>query len=445
MPLHLRGLQNASEAEKAMPGGGLQTMFQVEGFVQESGSNGNLVKKKTTKKVAQKMAQPKGHSQKEKPSNTVTNHPTPPMPTSRDNIQDVIMQELEEDDEESPFVALPLPPSSLHALEGPGDSPSPFSTPTHTTPANAVSYQFVHFDLPRTSSSTDGSFPSVPGSLTSDDSSQYADDVWSFYIEEGDHHVCKLCCRGDKCKNGKDKVYDITSSRITCSSGYPHVTKWGIIQSTAKFKEGPLSVDFTVPNYSHEAFVNAIVKWIIADDQLQWIFLMLWEDLCDSDIPHCTYIQKCVIETWEWYIAMLKSKMDMKVVGTNADGLTMIHLCSDLIGYCKVPGHHDGNHLAVAFLYITDHVGITSKLPNHQLKLGWITMDNTTNNGTFMTSLQHDLQHWGYVFVAVGQRIWCSCLCFAHIINLACKDVISAVTALNAVLFSDSQTICKGK
>ncbi len=34
MPLHLRGSQNASEAEKAMPGGELQTMFQVEGFVQ---------------------------------------------------------------------------------------------------------------------------------------------------------------------------------------------------------------------------------------------------------------------------------------------------------------------------------------------------------------------------------------------------------------------------
>ncbi len=34
MPPHLRGSRNASEAEKAMPGGGLQTTFQVEGFVQ---------------------------------------------------------------------------------------------------------------------------------------------------------------------------------------------------------------------------------------------------------------------------------------------------------------------------------------------------------------------------------------------------------------------------
>ncbi len=40
---------------------------------------------------------------------------------------------------------------------------------------------------------------------------------------------------------------------------------------------------------------------------------MLREDLCDSDIPHRTYIQKCVIETWEWYIATLKSEMDVSL------------------------------------------------------------------------------------------------------------------------------------
>ena len=38
-------------------------------------------------------------------------------------------------------------------------------------------------------------------------------------------------------------------------------------------------------------------------------------------------------------------------------------------------------------------------------QLGWITMDNAANNGTFMTSLQRDLQRWGYVFVATEQRI----------------------------------------
>ena len=40
---------------------------------------------------------------------------------------------------------------------------------------------------------------------------------------------------------------------------------------------------------------------------------MLQEDLTDADIPHCIYIQKCVIETWEKYIAMLKSEMEVSL------------------------------------------------------------------------------------------------------------------------------------
>lgn len=119
------------------------------------------------------------------------------------------MQELDENDEEHPFIASPLLPLSPHTLEGPEDAP-PVSTPTHTIPTNVMSYQFVHFDPPRTSS--DGSFPSVPGLPTSDiqslpssnasgsespssvtDNSRNADDVWSFYIEEGESCICKLC------------------------------------------------------------------------------------------------------------------------------------------------------------------------------------------------------------------------------------------------------------
>ena len=40
----------------------------------------------------------------------------------------------------------------------------------------------------------------------------------------------------------------------------------------------------------------------------------------------------------------------------------MLKLRSDLIGFQHVPGCHDGKHLATAFIYITDHVGITHKV-----------------------------------------------------------------------------------
>lgn len=40
----------------------------------------------------------------------------------------------------------------------------------------------------------------------------------------------------------------------------------------------------------------------------------------------------------------------------------ILKLRSDLIGFQQVPGHHDGKHLAVAFIYITDRIGITHKV-----------------------------------------------------------------------------------
>ncbi|KAK0186795.1 hypothetical protein F5146DRAFT_1004859 [Armillaria mellea] len=252
------------------------------------------------------------------------------------------------------------------------------------------------------------SIPSSDSSASSDsslsstkDSSWNANDVWSFYIEEGDSHVCKLCCGGDKHKkNSKDKIYSIKTGTTVKGAGIKAAERFQHENST-KFKEGPLSTDsFTVPNYSYEAFVDAIVEWIITDDQSSLGHVSIIMDL-STDLNLVNFM--AVMAHW------------MEAVGTNVDSLTMIHLHSDLIGYHRVSGHHDGKHLAVAFLWVTDHVRITSKLPNHQLKLGWITMGNTANNGTFMTSFQ----------------------CFAHIVNLACKEVISVVMALDAVLFSE--------
>ncbi|PBK62038.1 hypothetical protein ARMSODRAFT_1025167 [Armillaria solidipes] len=279
MPPCLRGSRNTTEAEKTLPGGlgALQTTFQVEGFVQaESGSDANQAKKKTAKKATQKekAGQPKGCLKKGKALNAAADQPIPPINTSEDDTQEmppqmrsrrtatpsientgieehdsshrhgyphhqqdpvplrstrVAIQELDENNEEHPFAASPLPPLSPHTLEGPEDAP-PVSTPTRTIPTNVMSYQFVHFDPSRASS--DESFPSVPGSPTSDiqslpssdssgsespssvtDSSRNADDVWSFYIKEGESHVCKLCCAGNKRKkNSKDKMYSIKTS-----------------------------------------------------------------------------------------------------------------------------------------------------------------------------------------------------------------------------------------
>ena len=40
----------------------------------------------------------------------------------------------------------------------------------------------------------------------------------------------------------------------------------------------------------------------------------------------------------------------------------ILKLRSDLIGFQRVPGRHDGRHLATAFIYITDRIGITDRV-----------------------------------------------------------------------------------
>jgi hypothetical protein len=39
-----------------------------------------------------------------------------------------------------------------------------------------------------------------------------------------------------------------------------------------------------------------------------------------------------------------------------------LRLWADLIGFHKLPGQHTGEHLAHCFLFITDHIKITSKV-----------------------------------------------------------------------------------
>lgn len=39
-----------------------------------------------------------------------------------------------------------------------------------------------------------------------------------------------------------------------------------------------------------------------------------------------------------------------------------LKLCVDLIGFNRVPGHHNGEHLAHAFLHVLDRVRVSAKV-----------------------------------------------------------------------------------
>ncbi|KAJ7708536.1 hypothetical protein B0H14DRAFT_2415342, partial [Mycena olivaceomarginata] len=73
--------------------------------------------------------------------------------------------------------------------------------------------------------------------------------------------------------------------------------------------------------FSQEAFIDAIVEFIVGDDQsinvveneqLRAIFLMLRAELKNSDIPHRTKIRKRVIEIWDEHLNTLQEEMAVR-------------------------------------------------------------------------------------------------------------------------------------
>ncbi|KAN0111515.1 Ribonuclease H-like domain containing protein [Russula decolorans] len=179
---------------------------------------------------------------------------------------------------------------------------------------------------------------------------------------------------------------------------------------------------------------------------------MLHEELGDFDIPHRTKIHNRVLETWDEHLNRLQDEMagsmgkisfttdmwsdlnltpymavtahwiEAKEVQTSSGLQQVLELRADLINFHRVPGHHSGAHLAHTFKFITDRIGITHKI-------GWITLDNASNNDTLMGALEEKLKsEFSHLrFNSVENRI----RCFPHVVNLACKAVINAITSID--------------
>jgi hypothetical protein len=146
------------------------------------------------------------------------------------------------------------------------------------------------------------------------------------------------------------------------------------------------------------------------------------------------------------------------IQATTANGSHKLILRSDLIGFHKIPGRHNGRHLANCFLYIIDRLKITDKVCFYSFylflaqllihfKIGWITCDNASNNDTLMETLETLLAHRHIEFDQVKSRIRYAYItslfeygiyetvirCFPHIVNLACKAVLGMLTTLEYI------------
>lgn len=65
---------------------------------------------------------------------------------------------------------------------------------------------------------------------------------------------------------------------------------------------------------------------------------------------------------WCPFMAVTAHWIQSITIDTPAGTEIKLILRSDLIGFLRVPGTHDGAHLAHAFLHIVDHIDIASKV-----------------------------------------------------------------------------------
>lgn len=62
------------------------------------------------------------------------------------------------------------------------------------------------------------------------------------------------------------------------------------------------------------------------------------------------------------FMAVMAHWIESTTQQTSSGPQHILKLRADLIGFHRVPGHHDGEHLAHAFLHVTDRISVTSNV-----------------------------------------------------------------------------------
>jgi hypothetical protein len=114
------------------------------------------------------------------------------------------------------------------------------------------------------------------------------------------------------------------------------------------------------------------------------------------------------------FMAVTAHWIESKVQQTTQGPQHILKLQSDLIGFIRVPGRHDGEHLAQAFVCVVKRMGVLHKVSlmllmyictDYSGQIGFITLDNASNNDTMMFPIEKELRRRGISFNSVECRI----------------------------------------
>ncbi|KAJ2921202.1 hypothetical protein H1R20_g15892, partial [Candolleomyces eurysporus] len=305
-----------------------------------------------------------------------------------------------------------------------------------------------------------------------------ARDVWHFYKatdSTSKRYNCIFClskaeagtladneCVRDYSRNSGTEC-DRRGLKIIAKEAQRYVAAYRAEKGQTTTEEAPGSA---VPEFTHDGFIDALVDFIVADDQsinviesvfFRRLLLLLRKELRDEDIPHRTFVRNHIRRRWDIYMDELRGELqnavgkislttdlwsdtnlcpfmavtahwiEAKTVQTAEGPVTSLNLRADLIAFHNLPGRHTGEHLGTALLHVLDRLKIVGKI-------GWITVDNASNNDTMMEHLAVLLNRHRITFLARNNRI----RCFPHITNLACKAVLVAITNIGLAAVNDN-------
>ncbi|RXW14039.1 hypothetical protein EST38_g11815 [Candolleomyces aberdarensis] len=435
--------------------------------------------------------------------------PTPPQATDTDSVVDAEVSGPLADASENPFLSSASEPCSdsvdpgasdsvralaaLHAVACP-ELQRPRAGPH--SPARGHRSRFPAESVSGSSSDTDSDSGSESHSEAR--TKRYnASDVWHFFKQNpgSKRYNCIFCLSkaaagalGDhECVRDYDKMSgtgtmrrhlyghhlndwvkecDRQDIKIMAKSAQKYVDEYRKDQGGLPASEAE-GTEHKVPEFTPDAFIEALVDFIVADDQsinviesvfFRRLLLLLRADLRDEDIPHRTFVQSHIQARWDVYMKELQAQLqnsvgkislttdlwsdpnlcpfmavtahwiESRTILTAEGPVTSLVLREDLIAFHNMPGRHTGEHLGTALLHVLDRLKIAAKI-------GWVTLDNASNNETMMEHLEFLLDQRQIVFSAKDNRI----CCFPHITNLACKAVLDAITNIGLADVNDDE------
>ncbi|KAF7354446.1 putative AC transposase [Mycena venus] len=182
--------------------------------------------------------------------------------------------------------------------------------------------------------------------------------------------------------------------------------------------------------------VNDLLIHLIDSGEFRDLLLLLRDSLAEKDIPHRTKLTKLVVEAWVKYYAELKVTLNVAIgkisftadiwsskglhpylaitahwLGPRGDDLQVL-LCQTLLAFRRICGAHSGQRIARIVFNILEDAGIV-------WNVGHFTLDNVSNNGTFMLHFTSLLRDIGIRDFDEKQNY---IRCFANVIRVMEKD-----------------------